>query len=327
MRAPLPADEHQRLRALHDLRVLDTPADARFDAIVVRAASLCHVPMAAITLIDAERQWTKAAVGLARRDAAREAACCSHVVTGRDVVVVPDTTADPRFCDIDLVVGAPGVRFYAGAPLVSASGHAIGALCVLDRVPRSLEPWQVEVLELLARQAVSQMHLDAIEVDHAGALDDLDVARRNLTFLTSHDAMTGLANRQALLRALDDLAGANRSGTATSALLVIDIDHFRDVDDELGHDVGDRVLVTVADRIHLGCRGDDLVARLAGDQFAVLMPTAGVLGPESLARRLLHAIAAPIEFHGATVSVTASIGIARWDAAVRSGDELLRSAH
>ena len=109
-------------------------------------------------------------------------------------------------------------------------------------------------------------------------------------------------------------------------MLVVDLDHFRDVNDSLGHEAGDRVLVTVADRIHLGARGDDLVARLASDQFAVVIPNASMLGPESLARRLLQSIAVPVECGGASVTVTASIGIARWGTEVGSVEELMRNA-
>jgi diguanylate cyclase (GGDEF)-like protein len=326
MRAPIPLSEHERLQALHDLRVLDTVADARYDDIVRLAANVCQVPMAAITLIDADRQWSKAQLGFDSRQASRDAAFCAHTILGDEVMVVPDALDDVRFDDHESVIGPPRVRFYAGAPLLTADGHALGALCVLDRVTRTLEQWQTEALEALARQAISLMRLDALADDHARALEDLELARRKLAFLATHDALTGLLNRQALTGALGSLAPANRAGTVSSALLIIDLDNFKDINDTLGHEAGDRVLVSIGDRIHLGARGDDTVVRLAGDQFVVLIPNAGTLGPESLARRLLQSIAVPVEFHGTTVAVTASIGIARWDERVQSVDDLMRHA-
>jgi diguanylate cyclase len=325
MRAPIPLNEHERLQALHDVR-LDTAADARYDDIVRLAANVCQAPMVALTLVDADRQWSKAQIGFEHLETTRDMAFCAHAILTDEVMVVPDALDDVRFDDHPMVTGFPNVRFYAGAPLLSPDGHAIGALCVLDRVARTLEAWQVDALEVLARQAMTQMRLDALADEHAGALEDLDLARRKLAFLATHDALTGLLNRQALTGALDSLAPANRAGTVSSALLIIDLDNFKDINDTLGHEAGDRVLVTIGDRIHLGARGDDTVVRLASDQFVVLIPNAGMLGPESLARRLLQTIAVPVEFHGTTISVTASIGIARWDDRVQSVDDLMRSA-
>jgi diguanylate cyclase (GGDEF)-like protein len=293
---------------------------------VARAAAVCQAPIAAITLIDADRQCTAAIAGGDPFGGPREDALCAHTVLGTDLLVVADLADDGRFRDHHLLVGAPRARFYAGAPMLAGDGLAVGAVCVLDTVPRQLERWQLEVLEVLAQQAVSVLRLRAIEQDHADALDDLELARRNLSFLTTHDALTGLQNRQSFIRALDRAVAASNAGTETPALLVIDIDRFREVNHELGHDAGDRVLVTVADRIHLGCRGDDAVARLAGDQFAVLIRSTGTLGPASLARRLLQAVAAPVEFHGAIVSITASIGIATWNEAIRTSADFVRTA-
>ncbi|MGD9997209.1 MAG: diguanylate cyclase [Ilumatobacteraceae bacterium] len=287
-----------------------------FDDIVARAARLCQAPMAVVAVVDDEHRWTRVAVGLADPDAID--GLCALVARETGTTIVRETAAAAA-------LDGDEVRFCAGVPLIDGHGRSMGALCVLDRHPRTLEPWQVEVLEVLGRQVVSQLRLDAIEHDHAGVVDDLELARHDLSFLTTHDALTGLANRQTFREALDGFASSNHSGTASTALVLIDIDDFNEVNDRLGHDAGDRVLVTIADRINLGCRGDDLVARLAGDQFVVLLRSAGALGPESLARRLLQTIAAPIDLRGATVSVTASIGIAQCDAGVTSGDELMRA--
>lgn len=325
MRAPIPTNERERLDALMALDVLDTPPDARLDEIVGLAADLCQTPISAVSLVDTHRQWFKSHRNMPVDETSRSEAFCAHAILSEEVLVVEDATSDPRFFDSSLVT-EHGFRFYAGAPLISADGHAIGTLCVVDTVARHLEHWQIKMLQILARQAMAQIRLRRLVDDHADVLDDLDMANRNLQFLSTHDPLTGVLNRRAITDLLDGLATANASGSVSTAVLFVDLDHFKDVNDAYGHDAGDRVLVTVADRIHLGARGDDAVARLASDEFVVVVPNAPAFAPEALARRLLQAIAVPVEHHGRSISVTASIGIARWADHVLSAGDLLRDA-
>lgn len=150
-----PFDEVARLQALRDLAILDTAAEESFDELTRTASLVCQMPIALISLVDEHRQWFKSKVGLAASETPREVAFCAHAIHGGgEVMEVPDATKDPRFSENPLVTGAPDIRFYAGAPLVDAAGHALGTLCVIDRRPRKLEPWQLEVLGHLARQVV-----------------------------------------------------------------------------------------------------------------------------------------------------------------------------
>jgi phosphoribosyl 1,2-cyclic phosphodiesterase/DNA-binding response OmpR family regulator len=137
--APRPPDEDQRLAALRGLRLLDTEPDERFDRLTRLAAALFDVPIALVTLVDAERQWFKSAHGVAPRSTDREASFCAHAILGDDILVVPDTLQDARFADNPVVVGEPGVRFYAGCPLRLDDGSRVGTLCLVDRRPRTLE--------------------------------------------------------------------------------------------------------------------------------------------------------------------------------------------
>ena len=155
-----PHDEAERLAALLDHHILDTPPSAEFDDLVRLAAHVCGVPIAAVSLIDEHRQWFKASLGLGITETSREAAFCAHTILGRDTLVIPDATHDVRFRDNPLVTGDQHVRFYAGAPLVSEEGHALGSLCVLDTTPRTLTPEQEATLRLLARQV--SCHLRAV---------------------------------------------------------------------------------------------------------------------------------------------------------------------
>ena len=146
---PLPANEAERLVALAETQLLDSEHEAVFDAIVALAASICNVPMAAITLIDRDRQWFKASVGIDDPETPREDAFCAYTILKPDALEVDDATVDDRFRTNPLVLGDMQIRFYAGMPLITGSGHALGALCVIDRTPRHLDAAQRESLRQL----------------------------------------------------------------------------------------------------------------------------------------------------------------------------------
>ncbi|MFG6468048.1 EAL domain-containing protein [Roseateles sp. BYS87W] len=157
--AALPPDEAARLAALHQLGVLDTPAEAAFDALTAAAAALCGVPIALVSLVDGQRQWFKARVGLTADETPREQAFCAHTILGTEVFEVADALLDPRFAGNPLVTGEPGIRFYAGAPVRLAGGAAVGTVCVIDRVPRHLTATQREALAQLATAAAALLDL------------------------------------------------------------------------------------------------------------------------------------------------------------------------
>ena len=149
----LPYNEMERLAALREHAVLDTAPEEDFDEIACMAARICGTPMSAVTLVDAERQWFKASVGLDARETPRASSFCSQAILQNEILVVPDAHTDRRFAGNPSVTGAPNIRFYAGVPLLTPDGLGLGALCVIDRVPRHLSPEQAEALRALGRQA------------------------------------------------------------------------------------------------------------------------------------------------------------------------------
>lgn len=155
--APVPPDEPQRLARLRALAVLDTPPEAQLDRIVQLAADVAGMPIAAVSLIDSDRQWFKARVGLDACQTPRDVSFCGHAVASRQSLVVPDALADTRFHDNPLVTGAPHVRAYVGLPLLLPGGQAVGTLCVIDHEPRALSASQLAVLDWLRRLAVEQL--------------------------------------------------------------------------------------------------------------------------------------------------------------------------
>ena len=157
--APLPDNEDERLAELLSYDVLDTEAEQLFDDLTTLASQICDTPIALISLIDPDRQWFKSRVGLDAEETSREIAFCSHAILQDDVFEIPNASLDPRFHDNPLVTGAPDIRFYAGAPLVSPSGHAIGTLCTIDRKPRKLTESQKTPLQPLSKSVVAHLEL------------------------------------------------------------------------------------------------------------------------------------------------------------------------
>jgi sigma-B regulation protein RsbU (phosphoserine phosphatase) len=165
--APIPADEAERLEDLRALKVLDTRPEERFDRLVRLAARLFQVPIAYIALIDSDRQWFKAKCGLTVDETGREVSFCGHAILRREPLIVPDATRDDRFRDNPLVTGEPYIRFYAGYPLAGPAGRNVGTFCLADRVPRQLDPEQIELLGQLASVAEHELRmLEVIQTQH-----------------------------------------------------------------------------------------------------------------------------------------------------------------
>ncbi|MDQ8017092.1 MAG: ATP-binding protein [Bordetella sp.] len=199
----MPPDEDRRLAALDELQVLDTGTEAVFDDVVLLASQLCGTPIALVSLIDAERQWFKARVGLDASETPRSDAFCAHAILSPDTVMqVHDAVLDPRFTDNPLVQGEPRIRFYAGAPIVTPAGDALGTVCVIDREPRELSAGQAAALQALARQTAVLLQLRA-----ANRSKDRQAAalRQEVT-----DALTGADDDNALLRKRQRLAAVGQ---------------------------------------------------------------------------------------------------------------------
>ena len=157
--APIKAGEDERLAALRRYEVLDTEAEAEFDDFTRLAAQLCGTPIALISLVDADRQWFKSRVGLDAPETPRDISFCGHAIYGDEPFEISNALNDPRFQDNPLVSGQPGIRFYAGAPLITPDGHGIGTLCVIDMIPHTLDEQQRDILATLGRQVVRQLEL------------------------------------------------------------------------------------------------------------------------------------------------------------------------
>ena len=204
MNYPIPDDEDERIRELRDLGILDTLPEDGYNQIVEMVALLCEVPIALVSFVDRDRQWFKASYGLDVSETPRELSFCTHSILSPDILEINNALRDSRFTDNPLVTGAPGIRYYAGAPLITANGHRLGTLCVIDTVPRTLTPSQKRVLTTLANQVTTLLDLrdktlrlerevverewmeDALRLEH-GILNSLVQASKDAIFVKNRE--------------------------------------------------------------------------------------------------------------------------------------------
>lgn len=447
-----PDSEAARLTALRDYSVLDTPHEKTFDDLARLAGQICQTPIALVSLVDAERQWFKSNLGLDIRETSRTHSFCAHAIQGKDVLEIEDALKDVRFVNNPLVISAPNIRFYAGAPLFTSDGVAIGTLSVIDRVPRTLTEEQREALRILARQVMAQLELrkralilerelreavqstlDALrdaesryrslfERNLAGVyrstvdgrllecndafarilgydtiedvmsrstwdlyftreereegvsilwerrelanfelrmrrkdgtpvwvlenetireepgrpaiiegtivdVTDRKTAEDRIQYQAFHDPLTDLPNRLLFTDRLElSIAHARRSA-AQLAVFVLDLDHFKLINDTMGHAAGDDLLRSVASRLQEHLHQDDTVARMGGDEFTVLLTDVQhAEGPAKVALALLESFREPHVVQGREIFITASLGIALFPADGEDADTLVRNA-
>jgi GAF domain-containing protein len=171
MRAPLPENEAQRLAALREYHILDTAAEQAYDDLTTLAAYLCDAPIAMISLVDESRQWFKSKLGLNEQETPRDVAFCAHAILQAEPLIVRDALKDVRFAYSALVTRSPHIRFYAGFPLASQEGFALGTLCAIDRKPRRLSAGQKRAMQALTRQVMALLELRRVSARMAEALE------------------------------------------------------------------------------------------------------------------------------------------------------------
>lgn len=180
MKPPLPKNEKKRLEVLWQYDVLDTVPEEVFDDLADLAASICEAPVALITLVDEKRQWFKSKTGISVSETSRDVSFCGHAILQHELFIVPDATKDDRFAGNPLVTSEPKIRFYAGAPLFTPDGYALGTLCVIDKVARNLRPDQKRALEILSRHVMTQLELRRHALELARTYTERDNIRKDL---------------------------------------------------------------------------------------------------------------------------------------------------
>ena len=425
---PIPNDDEKRIEVLDSFALMDTAPEREYDHIIQMASRIFDVPTVLISLVHRDRQFFKARIGLDVCETGRDVSFCTFALMESSVFVVPDASKDERFRTNELVTGYPNIRFYAGAPLITSEGHALGSLCLIDPKPRkTFSDRDQRVLQDLAAMVLERMELrrlereseasrnkfinitstspdaiicansknqitswnasaeeifgyskaealgkpldiivpDAMRARHGAGLarvasggpariigtsvnltarhrDGSDVpielslsrwseggeqqfgaiirditsrleAVKQLKHAAEYDDLTGLANRSSLKKRIRQACEDHEP----LALLLLDLDGFKDVNDTLGHSAGDFVLKIVARRLRESVPGHHMVARLGGDEFVVVLSeTVDPIKTSELASALISAIEEPIEFDNEPIHIGASIGIS-----LKSGPE------
>lgn len=465
MKAPLAPNEVQRLEALRGYNILDTPPERDFDDLTLLAQQIFQVPIALISLVDENRQWFKSKVGVSHTETSLDFAFCPYAILDPDeLLVVQDAQNDPRFAESPRVTGGPKIRFYAGAPLVTPDGLALGTLCVIDSVPRGLTAEQKTALRSLSRIVITHLELrrnlaarrlsedkleklnasleqkveertndlhiaaTAFESQESLMITDADgvILRVNKAFtdctgytaeeavgqtprlfksgrhdaefyrmlwetllragkwqgeiwdrrkngdiypkwltitavkgsngvvthyvgshiditerkaseekiqqLAFYDHLTSLPNRRLLMDRLQQvLASSARSGRK-GALLFIDLDNFKNLNDTLGHDIGDMLLQQVTEILKTSIRNGDTVARLGGDEFVVMLsdlseqPIEAATQAEAIGEKILAALSESYQLGKHVYRCTASIGVTLFSGNQQKTDELMKQA-
>ena len=456
----LPSNESDWLKALHSYKILDTLSEPAFDKLTALAAYIGNAPIALFNLVDTERLWIKSKVGLAATEVCRDWAFCSHaILEPSEPLIIPDTLLDERFATNPLVTSQPNIRYYAGFPIVTSAGYALGTLCLLDRVPRQLQPQQLEALQTLSHQVGAQLQLRLKVLQLANSNQLLQRSEKRFRFLVEgvkdygifmlstdgrvaswnagaenikgypaaqilgrhfscfypaediaagkpeqglknaasygrfesegwrlrqdgskywanvvltafhnsngqlqgfvkvtrdlterkqteealvrariaeatnqklnqeiserkrveaqllhnafHDALTGLPNRALLLEQLRRaLLRAKQHSEFCFAVLFLDLDRFKLVNDSLGHMVGDELLLDITQRLSSCLSSNDMIARLGGDEFVILLEDVQNLSNATdMAERLQSELASPFHLGGQETFISTSIGI------------------
>ena len=316
-----PIDESGRVEKLRSLRILDTPAEERFDRITRLAQRLFDVPIAAVSLIDSTRQWFKSLQGLDLAQISRDVSFCGHTILEHDPMIVEDTRRDPRFLDNPLVAGDPYFRFYAGYPLFSDDGSALGTLLLYDYRPRQMQNEDIAAFADLAGIAQAELLVQK------GSAAQREVLERQEEMSEDRiDGLTRLWNRTSVLEILDrELEHAQRSGKSVGVLLA-DIDHFKKINDQLGHKVGDDVLNEVARKIRATLRPYDAVGRFGGEEFLIILPGADSENALLAAERVRVNVWNEVSKAAPGQSVAISIGVAAREEAGLDPHILVRAA-
>jgi diguanylate cyclase (GGDEF)-like protein len=309
----IPPNETERLRAVQRCEILDTPSDGAIDRITALAAHLFQVPIAVVSIVDSERIWFKSRYGLDLPQIPRDPGLCASAILGHTPWIVTDAALDPRTQAHPLVTGEFGLRFYAAAPLTSRDGYNVGTLGIIDKHPRKIDDMKIAVLQDLASMIMNEIEL-RVSLKHAWELDEalleqLSRAKLQAEHMAKHDALTGLGNRRKFEESFSVEINRMQRHGGKLCIMMADIDHFKKINDRYGHGVGDEVLVQFGELLCLLMRPTDIVARIGGEEFVVLMPHTGVSKAVATAERLRTSLA---DRHIGMLKepITVSIGVA-----------------
>lgn len=303
-------DENQRLAELRSYHILDTPPDGAFDDLTLIASKMFKVPISIVSLVNSDRVWFKSAFGISGVDQIdRGPGLCASAIMSDNVYIANDLRLDPNSLTNPLVANESGFRFYAAEPLKSSAGFNLGTFCVLDMVPREFSEDDKSLLKCFGRLVMTQMEHKLACRNMASLAQTVSEQNKQLSHAASHDALTGLLNRRTIEERLAEIMCA--SAEKRSAVLLLDVDNFKSINDRYGHPAGDAVLIEVSRRILNAVRSLDHVGRYGGEEFIVVLNECEPQIATRVAERIRGSIeSAPIPIgNGMGLNVTISGGV------------------
>jgi diguanylate cyclase (GGDEF)-like protein len=320
---PIPTLEKARLTSLRSLKHLDTPAEERFERITRLARKHFNLPIAALSLVDDERQWFKSIQGLCAPETSRDVSFCHYTIMNcSEALVVNDARTDSRFAHNPRVIDEPRIVFYAGWPVRAPDGEVVASFCVIGNEPRSFSPDDTESLRDFAALAECELANMKLGESQKDLIDQVGV----LEVKAHVDTLTRLWNRGAIVDILSrECARSERTGSSF-AIIMLDIDHFKSINDTYGHVGGDDALRRTAQEMSGAVREYDAVGRYGGEEFLVVAPNCSESDIKEIAERIRKRIEdSRPKIGGERVTITASLGTAVWTG-TQTGEELLALA-
>lgn len=286
----IPKNEAERLATLYKLQILDTEREERFDRVTRIACRLFDVPIAVISFLEAERQWMKSTQGLDIKEAARKTSFCGHVILSDEMMVIEDASKDRRFHDNPFVVEKPNFRFYVGCPL-KVQNYNVGVFCLIDDKPRPSKELDTTIVKDLTQMV--QMDLESLQ-------------------LSNTDELTGLSNRRGFLKLASYLFQQHQQANTIFTLLFFDLDKFKLINDQFGHEEGDNVLKLFSKCLLNNFRYYDVIARLGGDEFCVFCSDLNQQDVNNIVQRVKDSLNS---FEKKEYSIEFSVGTIQYDQA------------
>jgi diguanylate cyclase (GGDEF)-like protein len=299
------SEKQARLESLRRMLTLGAPAEHDYLRVTRLAQKLFNVPITYVSVLDGQHQYLMSPLGMTAMSIPYEESMCRYVIEGKARVVCTDATLDERFMQAHAVVNPPGVRFYVAQPIRNAEGHVIGALCIADTQPRTLSEEEQGLLEDLSYLLESTIALRYLSFSHEKAL--LFASSLGLDVMT--DALTGVFNRRGIIDMANHAYARCIHEHRGFSLALVDLDHFKAINDEFGHLIGDAALKEAAQRIQRAVRGGDIVGRWGGEEFLVVLPGSTPSVLQDVGNKLVQMVGGPFVEQDCKVLLSASVGL------------------
>lgn len=286
MERPIPGNEDERLRALHSLDLLDTPAEERFDRLTRLAGRLFQAPVSMFTFVDRERQWFKSAQGHLISETPRIQSFCQYTIMANEPLVVQDARSDSRFFDLPVVFDM-GVRFYAGVPVRHRNGQVIGTLCILDFEARKVSEADQRALLDLGRCTETELQVMSFQKAEREMLEEMDSLRRRASIDQTARCWSASMGRDLLSRMLEAQKPDSERGLG---VLLITLNRLNEIAEKLGHEARDHALRAAADRIRMSAPDNFVLSRSDLATYMILLSDLSAQQADEVAQKICDAV-------------------------------------